>query len=93
MNDSRFFFEKKQIYDRASDSSASIFRNSFRTIKMLSAQDRASDTGAENISPSIPIKSGKISISGIRKKVCLDSDNRIPFVGMPSAEKKLEEIC
>ena len=42
--------------------------------------------------PSIPKNNGKIKISGNRKRICRVRDKMIPFLGLPIAVKKFDEI-
>ena len=48
--------------------------------------------GPAYMTPSIPIKRGRIRSSGRRKMICLVNDIKIPFFGLPIAVKKLAEI-
>ena len=40
------------------------------------------------MTPSIPIKSGKIRISGIRNRICLVMESTMPLVALPMEVKK-----
>ena len=69
-----------------------ILLSSFTANPIATAAAAPSAIGPAYITPSIPIKTGKISISGKRKITCLVSDTTIPSFAFPIEVKNPELI-
>ena len=53
---------------------------------------RQSATGAAYMIPSMPTKSGNISVRGSKNTICLVSDRKVPFCGFPIEVKNVDVI-
>ena len=67
------------------------FCNSLLTNIIDRVNAEKSAIGPANNTPMIPKRSGSVRRSGIRKKTCLVSASKAPFIAFPMAVKKLEE--
>ena len=66
-------------------------RNSAKTIVPDTTAAARSAKGPAYMIPSIPQKSGRRTIKGSRKMICLVRDRKIPFFGLPMDVNKLDD--
>ena len=69
-----------------------IARSSFTANPTATAAAAPSAIGPAYITPSIPINTGKIRMSGSKKITCLVSDTTMPSYAFPIDVKKTEHI-